>query len=62
MTVKCAMYTVISASPMQELKFKTAAKGMRTYLLVKGGIDVPKIMGSSSTSVTVNSAVITDVH
>ena len=43
------MYTVISASPMQELKFKTAAKGMRTYLLVKGGIDVPKIMGSSST-------------
>ena len=43
------MYTVISASPMQELKFKTVAKGMRTYLLVKGGIDVPKIMGSSST-------------
>ena len=43
------MYTVVNASPMQELKFKTCLKGMRTYLLVAGGIDVPKIMGSSST-------------
>ncbi len=43
------MYTVVNASPMQELKFKTCTKGMRTYLLVAGGIDVPKIMGSSST-------------
>ena len=43
------MYTVINASPMQELKFKTCTKGMRTYLLIAGGIDVPKIMGSSST-------------
>ena len=43
------MYTVVSASPMQELKFKTAKKGMRAYLLVAGGIDVPKVMGSSST-------------
>ena len=43
------MYTVINAEPMQELKFKTCTKGMRTYLLVAGGIDVPQIMGSSST-------------
>ena len=43
------MYTVINAESMQELKFKTCTKGMRTYLLVAGGIDVPQIMGSSST-------------
>ena len=43
------MYTVVNAAPMQELKFKTCTKGMRTYLLVAGGIDVPKVMGSSST-------------
>ncbi len=43
------MYKVITAEPMQQLKFKTCTKGMRTYLLVAGGIDVPKIMGSSST-------------
>lgn len=43
------MYTVVNAAPMQELKFKTCSKGMRTYLLVAGGIDVPKIMGSSAT-------------
>lgn len=43
------MYTVINAEPMQKLKFKTCTKGMRTYLLVAGGIDVPKVMGSSST-------------
>lgn len=43
------MYTVVTAEPMQELKFKTCTKGMRTYLLVAGGIKVPKIMGSYST-------------
>ena len=36
---------------MQILKFKTCEKGMRTYLLIKGGIDVPVIMGSRSTFV-----------
>lgn len=46
---KVPMYTVVNASPMQELKFKTAGKGMRTYLLIAGGIEVPKIMGSSAT-------------
>lgn len=43
------MYTVVTAEPMQELKFKTCTKGMRTYLLVAGGIKVPQIMGSYST-------------
>lgn len=43
------MYTVISAMPGQVLKFKTCNQGMRTYLLVKGGFDMPTIMGSSST-------------
>lgn len=46
---KVPMYTVVKASAMQELKIKTAAKGMRSYLLVKGGIVVPQVMGSSST-------------
>jgi len=45
------MYTVIQAAPMQVLKFGNCKKGMRTYLLVAGGIQVPKVMGSSSTFV-----------
>lgn len=45
------MYKVITAEPMQVLKFSTCKEGMRTYLLVAGGIEVPKIMGSSSTFV-----------
>lgn len=44
-----AMYQVIHAAPMQVLEFKECHVGMRTYLLVAGGLDVPKIMGSSST-------------
>lgn len=43
------MYAVIKALPMQVLKFNICREGMRTYLLVAGGIEVPKIMGSSST-------------
>jgi urea carboxylase len=43
------MYQVIHAAPMQILKFKECNKGMRTYLLIAGGLDVPKIMGSGST-------------
>lgn len=43
------MYMVITAKPMQELKLKSCSKGMRTYLLISGGIDVPKVMGSSAT-------------
>ncbi|SDA25973.1 urea carboxylase [Ruminococcus sp. YE71] len=43
------MYKVITAEPMQVLKFSACKTGMRTYLLVSGGIDVPKVMNSSST-------------
>ncbi len=43
------MYQVIHAKPMQVLKLGMCQTGMRTYLLVAGGIQVPKIMGSSST-------------
>ncbi len=43
------MYQVIHAAPMQILKFKDCKVGMRTYLLIAGGLDIPKIMGSSST-------------
>lgn len=44
-----AMYQVIHAAPMQILKFGECKRGMRTYLLTAGGLDMPKIMGSSST-------------
>ena len=47
--VEIPMYQVVHASAMQELKFKDCKVGMRTYLLVAGGFDMPKIMGSSST-------------
>lgn len=43
------MYQVIHASPMQVLKLQDCKVGMRTYLLVAGGFDMPKIMGSSAT-------------
>lgn len=48
---KIPMYTALKAAAEQVLKFGNAKKGMRTYLLVAGGIDVPKIMGSASTFV-----------
>lgn len=44
-----AMYRVICAMPNQILKFKDCKVGMRAYLLIAGGFDMPKIMGSSST-------------
>ena len=47
--VPIGMYQVIHAMPNQVLKFKDCKVGMRTYLLVAGGFDMPKIMGSSST-------------
>lgn len=43
------MYQVVHASAMQVLKLESCKKGMRTYLLAAGGLDMPKIMGSSST-------------
>ncbi|MEE1353055.1 MAG: urea carboxylase [Acutalibacteraceae bacterium] len=42
-------YKVIHAEPMQVLKLKSCKEGMRAYLLVAGGIQVSKRMGSSST-------------
>lgn len=47
--VEIPMYQVVHASAMQVLKFTDCKVGMRTYLLVAGGFDMPKIMGSSST-------------
>ncbi len=46
---KIEMYKVITADPNQILKLGFCEKGMRTYLTVAGGIDVPKFMGSYST-------------
>ncbi len=43
------MYQVIHAAPMQVLEFKECSVGMRTYLLIAGGLDMPRIMGSSAT-------------
>ncbi len=44
-----ALYRVVNALPGQVLRLGNAVCGMRTYLLVAGGIQVPKIMGSRST-------------
>lgn len=46
-----AMNQVVYAEPMQVLKFDTCEMGMRTYLTVSGGIDVPKVLNSRSTFV-----------
>ncbi|MBR1615064.1 MAG: urea carboxylase [Treponema sp.] len=43
------MYTALKAMAGQVVKFGSAECGMRTYLLVAGGIDVPEILGSAST-------------
>lgn len=44
-------YQVIQAMPNQILKLKMCKSGMRSYLLIAGGIEVAKVMGSSSTFV-----------
>ena len=43
------MYKPVYASRSQVLTFYEAKAGMRTYLLVAGGFDLPKILGSSAT-------------
>ncbi|MCD9026518.1 urea carboxylase [Cohnella silvisoli] len=43
------LYQPILAKRGQVLSFGEAAKGMRTYILVAGGFDMPRILGSSST-------------
>ncbi|MDD6155985.1 MAG: urea carboxylase [Lachnospiraceae bacterium] len=45
------MNTVITANAGQVLSLAMCKQGMRTYLTVKGGICVPRIMGSASTFV-----------
>lgn len=44
-----SMYEVISVKNGQVLELGKAIKGMRTYILVKGGFDVPTILGSAAT-------------
>lgn len=43
------MYTVIHAKRNQVLRFSEAETGMRTYLLVAGGLDMPLNLGSAAT-------------
>ncbi|MEB5479864.1 urea carboxylase [Shouchella clausii] len=43
------LYKRVTAPAGSVLKLAKATAGMRTYLLVEGGIDVPKLLGSSAT-------------
>jgi len=43
------MYRPVQARRGQVLRFRESSEGMRTYLLVAGGLDVPRYMGSAST-------------
>jgi len=43
------MYQPVWASAGQTLSFGEAERGLRTYLLIQGGIDVPSVLGSAST-------------
>jgi len=43
------MYQPVWASAGQTLAFGEAERGLRTYLLIQGGIDVPSVLGSAST-------------
>ncbi|MFL6559424.1 MAG: 5-oxoprolinase/urea amidolyase family protein, partial [Bacillus sp. (in: firmicutes)] len=43
------MYKPICAKRDQVLSFGEVKEGMRTYLLIAGGFDMPKILGSAST-------------
>ncbi|MBT2658321.1 urea carboxylase [Bacillus sp. ISL-18] len=43
------MYQVLSVKRGQVLSFGEAASGMRTYILVAGGLDIPLHLGSAST-------------
>lgn len=43
------MYCPVNARAGQVLSFGEAVLGMRTYILIAGGVDVPEILGSAST-------------
>ncbi|WP_077214948.1 urea carboxylase [Bacillus dakarensis] len=47
--IEVPMYKVVRVKTGQVLSFGEAAKGMRTYLLVAGGLDMPQYLGSAST-------------
>ncbi|RSL34043.1 urea carboxylase [Salibacterium salarium] len=47
--VNVPMYQPILAKKDQVLDFQQTSEGMRTYLLVEGGLDMPKILDSSAT-------------
>lgn len=47
--VPVQLYTVVTAHQDQTLTFGEATLGMRTYFLIAGGFDIPKVLGSSST-------------
>lgn len=47
--VPVPMYKVVTAKRGQILEFGEALQGMRTYLLVAGGFDMPLYLGSAST-------------
>ena len=45
------MNTAVALAAGDELKVGTAKRGLRTYVAVAGGIDVPLVLGSASTDV-----------
>lgn len=47
---ECPMYTAVAIKKGDELSFSRAESGMRTYLAVAGGFDLPLAMGSMSTN------------
>ncbi|MDQ0194164.1 urea carboxylase [Paenibacillus wynnii] len=47
--LKVPMYEPVSATAGQILSFNEAVAGMRTYITVAGGFDVPTILGSAAT-------------
>ncbi|MGE7118990.1 urea carboxylase [Peribacillus sp. NPDC046944] len=47
--VPVARYETIQVAAQQVLSLKEAEEGMRSYLLVAGGLDMPKYLGSAST-------------
>lgn len=48
--VPVEMYTTVFVKQDETLTFSVAKSGMRAYIAVRGGIDVPVIMGSRSTN------------
>ena len=46
---RMAMNTAVAVTPGDRLELGSAAQGIRTYLAVSGGIDVPVVLGSRST-------------